>query len=351
MTSHTTSQPGGQAGQAELEAARLLLAKMGLSPADLLEATSDRPPAPTFAEYVPVVSAAVTAGARKTYGSYWNRLLEHWADRRIDEPTPSELEQLVEHVSTHVVLRRTARGGRGSAEHMVAALRCLYKHAVADGWISTTNNPAGKIRKPRRLPSPRQALPDARLAEINQVAATTGNDPALDCLLLRLHTETACRRGGALALRPCDLDSGAVPDPAAGEGRHRAVAAGLTDPDDPPAAACGRAAQLARRCAAAVRQRPAADLSAVRPSVGPDRPAPAVGGRPADQYALAAAHHADLGRTPLRLRGGQGVRRPHRPRRSGRRHRRLRPRHPRRGRHRTSRPHRRSRSDFPERGR
>jgi integrase/recombinase XerC len=49
-------------------------------------------------------------------------------------------------------------------------------------------------------------VPDSRLAEINQVAATTGNDPELDTLLLRLHTETACRRGGALALRPQDLD-------------------------------------------------------------------------------------------------------------------------------------------------
>jgi integrase/recombinase XerC len=44
------------------------------------------------------------------------------------------------------------------------------------------------------------------LAEINHIAATTGNDPALDSVLLRLHTETACRRGGALALRPQDLD-------------------------------------------------------------------------------------------------------------------------------------------------
>ena len=50
-------------------------------------------------------------------------------------------------------------------------------------------------------------MPDTRLAEINHVAATTGNDPDLDSLLLRLHTETACRRGGALALRPQDLDS------------------------------------------------------------------------------------------------------------------------------------------------
>ena len=34
----------------------------------------------------------------------------------------------------------------------------------------------------------------------------TGDDPELDTLLLRLHTETACRRGGALALRPDDPD-------------------------------------------------------------------------------------------------------------------------------------------------
>ena len=49
-------------------------------------------------------------------------------------------------------------------------------------------------------------MADTRLAEINQVAATTGDDPELDTLILRLHTETACRRGGALALRPADLD-------------------------------------------------------------------------------------------------------------------------------------------------
>jgi integrase/recombinase XerC len=47
---------------------------------------------------------------------------------------------------------------------------------------------------------------DARLAEICHVAATTGDDPELDILILRMHTETACRRGGALALSPLDLD-------------------------------------------------------------------------------------------------------------------------------------------------
>ncbi|WP_433125565.1 tyrosine-type recombinase/integrase [Micromonospora sp. CA-240977] len=194
------------ASQAELDAARLLLARMGISPADLLEAAVARPPSPTFAEYVPVVAAAVSAGTRRAYGSYWNRVVEHWGQRRLDEPTPSEIEKLAEYVKAHVVARRNARGGRSAAEHLIAALRCLYKRAVADGFIAESDNPALKVAKPRRLPSTRRAVADTRLAEINEVAASTGNDPALDTLLLRLHTETACRRGGALALRPVDLD-------------------------------------------------------------------------------------------------------------------------------------------------
>ena len=46
---------------------------MGLSPADLVAAPRDRATVPTFAEYVPVVSATVSAGTRRAYGSYWNR--------------------------------------------------------------------------------------------------------------------------------------------------------------------------------------------------------------------------------------------------------------------------------------
>jgi integrase len=44
------------------------------------------------------------------------------------------------------------------------------------------------------------------LTRSNQAARSSGNDVVLDALLLRLHTETACRRGGALALRLMDLD-------------------------------------------------------------------------------------------------------------------------------------------------
>lgn len=194
------------AGSAEVEAARLLLARMGLRPEDLVVASATRPSAPTFAEYVPVVSDAVSKGTRRVYSSYWKRLLEHWGDRRLDEPTPSEIKTFAEQLKDNVVVRRNARGGRCAAEHFVAALRCVYNHAVADGLIDEGDNPARKVAKPRRLPSNRRRLPDARIEDINRVAASTGDDPALDTLLLRLHLETACRRGGALALRPRDLE-------------------------------------------------------------------------------------------------------------------------------------------------
>ena len=192
--------------QAIVEAARLMLAQMGLSPGDLVAGPQVRPPVPTFAEYVPVVSAAVTAGTRRAYGSCWNRVLEHWGERRLDEIAPSEIRQLMSYVKTNVVARRNARGGRSATEHLVAALRCLYRHAEDDGLITAGENPARKVDKPRRLPSTRRAVTDDRLAEICQAAAGGGDDPELDTLLPRLHTETACRRGGALALRPDDLD-------------------------------------------------------------------------------------------------------------------------------------------------
>ena len=188
MTTTPTSPAASQ--QAAVDAALLILERMGLSPDDLTAAPRRRPSVPTFADYVQVVSAAVTGGTRKAYGSYWNRVTEQWGTRRLDEPTPSEIRQLVAYVRSHVVPRRNARAGRGAAENL----------------IGEKDNPARKVGKPRRLPSTRRAVTDDRLAEICQAAADGGDDPELDTLLLRLHTETACRRGGALALRPDDLD-------------------------------------------------------------------------------------------------------------------------------------------------
>jgi integrase/recombinase XerC len=199
------SAPPGRPDDADLQAARLLLNRLGVRPEDLLAASETRQHlAPTFADYVPVVSAAVSDGTRRVYGSYWKKLVEHWGERRLDEPSASEIEQLSRRLRDERVIRRNARGGQLTSEHFIAATRCVYKHAVDDKLIS--DNPARRVAKPRRVASTRRAVQNDRLAEINAVAASTGNDPALDSLLLRLHTETACRRGGALALRPCDLD-------------------------------------------------------------------------------------------------------------------------------------------------
>ena len=114
---------------ADIDAARLLLTRLGVSPTDLLAAAEHRAPAPTFVEYLPIVRAAVSDGTRRVYGSYWNRLVQHWGARRLDKPTPSEINHLAEHIETHVVSRRNARGGRLAAEHLIAALRCVYRHA------------------------------------------------------------------------------------------------------------------------------------------------------------------------------------------------------------------------------
>ncbi len=87
-TPHLAGHPAASQ-QAILDAALLMLQQMGLSPDDLAAAPQDRLPVPTFAEYVPVVSAAVTDGTRRAYGSYWNRIIGFggsggWADPRRD---------------------------------------------------------------------------------------------------------------------------------------------------------------------------------------------------------------------------------------------------------------------------
>ena len=163
------------------------------------------PEIPAAPDDVPVVSGAVSDGTRRAYGTYWNRVVEHWGDRRLDEPTPSDIRNLMTLVKAGAVQRRNSRGGRSSQEHLVGALRCPYARAEDDGHINQRDNPARKVAKPRRLPSTRRAVADTRLAEINQVAAATSDDPEPDTLILRPHTETACRRGGALALMPEDL--------------------------------------------------------------------------------------------------------------------------------------------------
>ncbi|MEV7624109.1 site-specific integrase [Actinoplanes sp. NPDC089786] len=155
---------------------------------------------------MPQVTAAVSAGSRRVYGPYWRKICQRWGGRRITDPTASEIKRLAEDIRDEAVIRRNTRGGRTAAEHLISAMRCVYRHAVMDGLIDEAGNPAARVAKPRRLANARHALSEEQLAAVVHAATTTGNDPGLDGLLIRLHLETACRRAGALGLRPRDLD-------------------------------------------------------------------------------------------------------------------------------------------------
>jgi hypothetical protein len=97
---------------ADLAAARLLLDRMGISLEELTSGPAEDRTLPTFAEYVPVVAAAVSPGTRRAYGSYWNKVPEHWGDRRLDEPTPTEIEALRGRIQAGVAAPEPAEAER-----------------------------------------------------------------------------------------------------------------------------------------------------------------------------------------------------------------------------------------------
>lgn len=190
-----------------IAAAHLLLKQLGVTLDDLRRADTTISAVPTLAEYLPHVIAAAGPGANRTYGCYWIRMVAAWGERRLDQVAASDIEAMQHQVAATAVSRRNSRDGRHAGEHVIAAARAVYNRAIADGYLPPGASPAHRVAKPRRLPSTRRALSIHELDQINAVARTSGNDVVLDALLLRLHTETACRRGGALSLRGVDLDT------------------------------------------------------------------------------------------------------------------------------------------------
>ena len=90
---------------ASIAAARLLLQKMGIDPADLLQEPAGAPEIPTFAEYIPRVSQAVSPGTRRVYTTYWNRVVEVWGARLITSVSPLEISQLAEEIKANAAAR------------------------------------------------------------------------------------------------------------------------------------------------------------------------------------------------------------------------------------------------------
>lgn len=159
---------------------------------------------PTVRDFLPVVTKASKDTTRRTYATYWGLLVRDLGDKRLDEVATSDLRALANTARAAAVKRRNSRGGVSAEENCVGALRAFFRCAVEDGHIPVS--PASAVEKPKRLNSLRRALTSEEYSELAEVTRSGGDDPLLDALLLRFHTETGARRGGAIALTLADLD-------------------------------------------------------------------------------------------------------------------------------------------------
>jgi integrase/recombinase XerC len=179
----------------------------GISPAEFMAYLTAAPaadPGPTVAEYLPIVVAATTGGARRTYQTYWALLVDTLGDRLVGDIKTSELAALALSAEERALRRANHRSGRHARESAVAAMRRFFTVAARDGLV--VRSPAADLALPRRPKSRRRALTDDEIAQLWQITAETGNDPALDLLVFRFHLETGARRGAGVALTLDDLD-------------------------------------------------------------------------------------------------------------------------------------------------
>ena len=215
LRAHAPVPPGGEAAmtamnpeasrQAVVEAALVLLERMGLSPADLAAVPQDRKPVPTSP------STSRSCRRRSAPGPGGPMARTGTGSSSTGVPAPGRAHAVGDPAADG--LRQDPRGGppqrpgrpqRGGAPCGRTALPVpAGGRRRADRRGGQPGPEGGQAAAPADHPAGAAGHP---AGQINEVAATTGDDPELDTLMLRLHTETACRRGGALALRPQDLD-------------------------------------------------------------------------------------------------------------------------------------------------
>jgi site-specific recombinase XerD len=168
---------------------------------------------PTVREVADRALAAVSDKSRPTYATGIRLLASRLGDRPADTVTLADLERLRDQerrrVGAATVARARATGrrlasydadayGRGTAENFVRATRFVFTYACKDGFLD--HSPAQQLRAPRRAKAPERPLTVQELADIWHAATSTGDDPALDGLLLTFLRHTAARREGAINL-------------------------------------------------------------------------------------------------------------------------------------------------------
>ena len=140
------------ADPARVAAARQLLAHLGVTLADLQ--AEPGPTLPPLAEYLPHVIAAAGPGARRTYGTNWNRMTAAWGDRPLDTIAASDIEAVRRQIAATAQSRRNSRSGRHAGEHVIAAALAIYNRAIADRLIDPATGPAHRWSSPADSPAP-----------------------------------------------------------------------------------------------------------------------------------------------------------------------------------------------------
>jgi len=83
-------------------------------------------------------------------------------------------------------------------------MRFYFRIAVNDRLIN--HSPAADVAPPKRPRPPERPLTPSELSDLFRVATQTGDDPALDTLLVLFLRHTACRREGCINLVRDNLD-------------------------------------------------------------------------------------------------------------------------------------------------
>lgn len=162
---------------------------------------------PTVVEYLPRVVAAAGPGARRAYGTYWDRMAAAWPKRPLGTITASDVEALKQAMIASAVSRHNSRNGRHAGEHVIAAARAFYRRAIADGLIDAAGSPAHRVAKRRRLPGTRRAFNPASCVRLTEEGSTIRWQPITLDLADHLR-EHADARGAVLPTELRDRRNG-----------------------------------------------------------------------------------------------------------------------------------------------
>jgi site-specific recombinase XerD len=183
---------------------RAVVEALGLSPADLRElaqALERHTPVTLVRHLADTAIAALPPG--HLYVTSLRRLVRWAGDEDASTIDADDIARWARQAGDEARASSQARHGVGAEEAFVLAARAAYTRAVATGAVG--HNPAAEVDLPARPATLRTALECGQLKQAHLCLVAHSRDPELDDVVFQLLRETACRRGGAIALSAGDL--------------------------------------------------------------------------------------------------------------------------------------------------